>query len=188
MPKFQGMTGIADHLVCSSTLTALWFIGVFLMSNIIGAGSREFGNSQKRQPIIPILLSKHSYNLASLTSYSRYCFLQRCRMSCLSPVEGLYDQRESVPTARTLSVAVLFTCQAGRSWKGFICQETFWILQSWATVFLHVTRALILVGILIVFRHGSAQTALESTPSVDSTFFRVSGQLSTYAYVVLLIQ
>lgn len=71
--------------------------------------------------------------------------------------------------------------------QGFLCQETYWLLQDWPAVFLHVARATIALIIILTFKpHTSGSTSLSNVLELDSTFFQASGKLTEYAYGVLL--
>lgn len=72
------------------------------------------------------------------------------------------------------------------SFKGFVSQEAFWVLQDWPTTSLHTAKALIALCVLLSFRIDVASTALAAATSLDATFLKASGRLSDYAYGVLL--
>ncbi|KAL0071100.1 hypothetical protein AAF712_001658 [Marasmius tenuissimus] len=98
--------GAAAYLAC----WLVWIVVVFLVYEIIYSFVRRWRT--KRPPVFPIYTSSPARHLASLTSYSNFCFLQYIRLSAFLPARGgsirdgfaetLYFYSQNLPTVALL--------------------------------------------------------------------------------------
>lgn len=121
-------------------------------------------SSPERPLIMPIYLSSPAFNLASMTSYSTFCFMQHLRLSAfLSDTGSLRDG----------------------------LAESFWYYsQNLPTVTLLLPRAGLSLALLLSFSSPNASVQLEladaNLANRDSTFFGQDGSLTRYARGVLI--
>ncbi|EMD31184.1 hypothetical protein CERSUDRAFT_120045 [Gelatoporia subvermispora B] len=149
--------GAAAYIACWLT----WILAVFIVYEVVYSFVRRW--RVKRPLILPIYLSTSAYNLASMTSYSNFCFLRSIRASAFSREFG--------------------------SFRDGVAETAYYYSQNLPTVALLVPRAALALTLLLTFsRPQPDDLALADAgiSSRDGTFFRPDGSLTRYARGVLI--
>ncbi|ORY47191.1 hypothetical protein BCR35DRAFT_356218 [Leucosporidium creatinivorum] len=150
-----------------SACTFLWVIVIALWVDLYLAFIKPWVTGG-RVPIGRVYRGASSFNLACMSSYSRFCFLWRVRMAPF---------QKASPLAR----AVKGTCATDG------IAETFgWYSQNWPTVILLVPRAGLSLALLLLFGTTAYGTANETASDRDSAYFHRNGTLTGFAQGVLL--
>ncbi|KAH7907435.1 hypothetical protein BJ138DRAFT_1014511 [Hygrophoropsis aurantiaca] len=151
--------GAAAYIAC----WLVWILVVFIMYEVVYSFYRRW--RVKRPLITPLYLSSPGFNLASMTSYTNFCFMQYIRFSAFFGENG--SLRDGIA-------------------------ETFWFYsQNLPTVALLLPRAGLSLALLFSFSFPDPEyVALldaGTTAGRDGTYFRTSdGTLTDYARGVLI--
>lgn len=116
--------------------------------------------------IIPIYLSSPAFNLASMTSYTNFCFLQHIRASAFQPKHS-------------------------GSLKDGLAETSYFYSQNAPTVALLLPRAALSLCLLFAFSLSQPNTLAVSNMGVqsrDAAFFKAGdGTLTGYAKGILIV-
>ncbi|KAL0581264.1 hypothetical protein V5O48_000747 [Marasmius crinis-equi] len=150
--------GSAAYLAC----WLVWIVVVFFVYEIIYSFVRRWRT--KRPPIFPIYTSSPARHLASLTSYSNFCFLYHIRLSAFLPARG-------------------------GSIRDGIAETLYFYSQNLPTVALLLPRAGLSLALLLSFWTPDPDVLALSNQGLrtgrDGTFFHQDGTLTGYARGVL---
>jgi len=137
--------------------------------------------------MLPIYLSSPAFNLAALTSYTNFSFLQHLRYSAFFP-EHANSLDSQLPSDPDYDLDELYDPNE-RSWKQGLAETFFFYSQNLPTVALLLPRAGLSLALLFAFSSPAPNFALVSAGSItkrDGTFFRQDGTLTDYARGVLV--
>ncbi|KAI5823653.1 hypothetical protein K523DRAFT_357477 [Schizophyllum commune Tattone D] len=148
---------MAAYIAC----WVFWIFGVFILYEVVYSFARRW--RIKRPLMLPIYMSSPAFNLASITSYSNFCFLHHLRYAAFFGENG--------------------------SFRDGLAETCWYYAQNLPTVALLLPRAGLAIALLLSY--SSPQTsevlALRSGgPRRDGTFFHGDdGTLTAYAQGVL---
>ncbi|KAF8319490.1 uncharacterized protein EI90DRAFT_3132601 [Cantharellus anzutake] len=143
----------AAYIACYFVYLFIIFIGYELLYSFY----RQWRT--KRPLILSIYLSAPAFNLASMTSYSTFCFLQYIRASAFIP-------------------------ERNGSWRDGIAETCYWYSQNLPTVVLLLPRAALCLAALFAFSGPTARAVADNGElpvGRDTTFFNGQGLLTSYA-------
>lgn len=137
--------------------------------------------------MLPIYLSSPAFNLAALTSYTNFSFLQHLRYSAFFPEQtSAINPQSSSDTDYDLDD--LYDPNE-RSWKQGLAETFFFYSQNLPTVALLLPRAGLSLALLFAFSGPPPNFSLVNAGAIsnrDATFFRNDGALTDYARGVLI--
>ncbi|KAF8152199.1 hypothetical protein B0H34DRAFT_109453 [Crassisporium funariophilum] len=171
--------GAAAYIAC----WLVWIFVVCIMYELIYSFARRW---RLRRPLmLPIYLSGPAFNLAALTSYTNFSFLQHIRFSAFFP-EPASDLPPQSPSDPDYDFDELLE-DSGSSWKSGIAETCYFYSQNLPTVALLLPRAGLCLALLFAFSDVPLSLGFTSSPSRrDETYFREDGTLSDYARGVLI--
>ncbi|RDB21863.1 hypothetical protein Hypma_010843 [Hypsizygus marmoreus] len=150
--------GAAAYVAC----WLVWILVVFIVYELVYSFARRW--RVKRPLMLPIYFSSSAFNLAAMTSYSNFCFLQHVRYS------AFFGENGSIRDGLA---------------------ETFWFYsQNLPTVALLIPRAGLALALLLAFSTPQVGVVALADAGIlhrDATFFRKEdGTLTSYARGVLI--
>jgi hypothetical protein len=137
--------------------------------------------------MLPVYLSSPAFNLAALTSYTNFSFLQHLRYSAFFP-EHTSAFNSQFPSDPDYDLDEFYDPNE-RSWKQGLAETFFFYSQNLPTVALLLPRAGLSLALLFAFSGPAPTFAFVSASAItqrDKTFFRQNGALSDYARGVLI--
>ncbi|KAL1742727.1 hypothetical protein HDZ31DRAFT_42630 [Schizophyllum fasciatum] len=164
-PEAPGVPGSGKNWVLAMAAYiacwVFWIFGVFILYEVVYSFARRW--RIKRPLMLPIYMSSPAFNLASITSYSNFCFLHHLRY-------------------------VAFFGENG-SFRDGLAETCWYYAQNLPTVALLLPRAGLAIALLLSYTtpQTSEVSALHSVaPRRDGTFFHGNdGTLTAYAQGVL---
>ena len=137
--------------------------------------------------MLPIYLSSPAFNIAALTSYTNFRFLQHLRYSAFFPEQtSAINPQLSSDTDYDPDD---FYDSNERSWKQGLAETFFFYSQNLPTVALLLPRAGLSLALLFAFSSPPPNFAFVNAGAIsrrDGTFFRENGALTDYARGVLI--
>lgn len=137
--------------------------------------------------MLPIYLSSPAFNIAALTSYTNFSFLQHLRYSAFFPEQtSAINPQLSSDTDYDPDD---FYDPNERSWKQGLAETFFFYSQNLPTVALLLPRAGLSLALLFAFSSPPPNFAFVNAGAIsrrDGTFFRDDGALTDYARGVLI--
>ena len=137
--------------------------------------------------MLPIYLSSPAFNLAALTSYTNFSFLQHLRYSAFFP-EQTSAINSQLPSDTDYDLDDFYDPNE-RSWKQGLAETFFFYSQNLPTVALLLPRAGLSLALLFAFSSPLTNFSLVNAGAItkrDATFFRDDGALTNYARGVLI--
>ncbi|KAJ3485608.1 hypothetical protein NLJ89_g11885 [Agrocybe chaxingu] len=168
--------GAAAYIAC----WLAWIFAVCIMYELVYSFARRW--RLRRPLILPIYLSSSAFNLAALTSYNTFSFLQHLRFSAFFPeyARALSPLSPSDPDYSFADEQDQDYYGQESSWKQGLAETCFFYSQNLPTVALLLPRAGLCLALLFAF--GSAPEVLSvfgvttsgagNLARRDATFFR----------------
>ena len=167
----------------------VWLFVVVITYELVYSFARRW--RLRRPLILPIYLSSPAFNLAALSSFSTFSFLQHIRLSAFSQEQADAIASSSHPYSKVHSRSdsqdidpALPTPSASIS--QFFAESAYFYSQNLPTVGLLLPRAGLCLALLFSFSSPDPSSTLYSPSQRDATFFNHDASLTSYASAVLI--